>query len=215
MPRSIRPSDEAGAWVADDPGYLPYRIQLARAFAREGRSRQAADEFDAIFRRGGSDDLAAEAAAANADAGRFATALPLYRRAIARSPADTALRHDYARALWVSGDRRASLAQYDTLLLRFPSPAWLIERAKLRVAMRDHNGAEQDLASAIAMRPTAEAYFVRGELRRWEGKLGAARAEYERAAAARRRRCDREESSRPDRARRPRGPAIARSGARG
>ena len=47
--------------------------------------------------------------------------------------------------------------------------------------MRDHDGAERDLASAIAMRPTAEAHFVRGELRRWHGELGAARAEYERA----------------------------------
>jgi tetratricopeptide (TPR) repeat protein len=105
----------------------------------------------------------------------------LYRRALGRSPSDTALRHDYARTLWSAGDRSASLAQYDTLLLRFPSPSWLVERARLRVAMRDHDGAERDLASAIAMRPTAEAHFVRGELRRWEGRLGAARGEYERA----------------------------------
>jgi tetratricopeptide (TPR) repeat protein len=174
-------SGEARSWVAHDPGHLPYRVQLARAYGREGKSRQAADQFDTIFRSGMRDDLAREAAAANADAKRFATALPLYRRAIARAPSDTALRHDYARALWSAEDRRASLAQYDTLLLRFPSPAWLVERAKLRVAMRDHDGAERDLSSAIAMRPTAEAYFVRGELRRWNGELGAARAEYERA----------------------------------
>ena len=188
LTRSVRAaldpsSGEARSWVAHDPGHLPYRIQLARAYAREGRSRQAADQFDTLFRAGARDDLAAEAAAANADANRFATALPLYRRAIARSPSDTALRHDYARTLWSAGDRRASLAEYDTLLLRFPSPAWLVERAKLRVAMRDHDGAERDLAAAIAMRPTAEAYFVRGELRRWNGELGAARAEYERALA--------------------------------
>jgi tetratricopeptide (TPR) repeat protein len=174
-------SDEARSWVADDPGYLPYRIQLARAYAREGRSRQAADQFDTIFHTGVRDDLVKEAAAANADAKRFAAALPLYRRAIARAPSDTALRHDYARALWVSRDRLASLAQYDTLLLGFPSSAWLVERARLRIAMRDHTGAERDLASAIAMRPTAEAYVVRGELRRWNGELGAARIEYERA----------------------------------
>jgi tetratricopeptide (TPR) repeat protein len=174
-------SGEARSWVAGEPAHLPYRIQLARAYAREGKSRQAADQFDTIFRRGARDDLAQEAAAANADAKRFSTALPLYRRAIARAPLDTALRHDYARTLWLSGDRSASLAQYDTLLLRFPSPAWLIERAKLRVAMRDHDGAERDLASAVAMCPTADAYFVRGELRRWKGQLGAARAEYERA----------------------------------
>jgi tetratricopeptide (TPR) repeat protein len=175
------PSDEARAWVASDPRHLPYRIQLARAYAREGRSRQASAQFDTIFRFGSRDDLAREAAAANADAGQFATALPLYRRALARAPADTALRHDYARSLWNAGDRHASLTQYDTLLLRFPSPAWLVERAKLRIAMRDHDGAERDLGAAIAMRPTAEAYFVRGELRRWRGELGAARAEYERA----------------------------------
>ncbi len=186
LTRSVRAaldpsSGEARSWVAHDPGHLPYRIQLARAYAREGRSRQAADQFDTIFRAGARDDLAREAAAANADAKRFATALPLYRRAIARAPSDTALRHDYARTLWSANDRRASLAQYDTLLLRFPSPAWLVERARLRVAMRDHDGAERDLASAIAMRPTAEAYFVRGELRRWNGELGAARGEYERA----------------------------------
>lgn len=174
-------SGEARSWVAADPGHHPYRLQLARAYAREGRSRQAADQFDTILRAGVHEELAAEAAAANADAKRFATALPLYRRAMARAPSDTALRHDYARALWSAGDRPASLAQYDTLLLRFPSPAWLVERAKLRVAMRDHDGAERDLASAIAMRPTAEAYFVRGELRRWNGELGAARTEYERA----------------------------------
>lgn len=174
-------SGEARSWVAHDPGHLPYRVQLARAYAREGKSRQAADQFDTIFRQGARDDLAQEAAAANADAKRFATALPLYRRAIARAPSDTALRHDYARSLWSAGERHASLAQYDSLLIRFPSPAWLVERAKLRVAMRDHNGAERDLASAIAMCPTAEAHFVRGELRRWNGQLGAARAEYERA----------------------------------
>ena len=174
-------SGEARSWVAHDPGHLPYRIQLARAYAREGKSRQAADQFDTIFRQGTRDDLAQEAAAAHADAKRFATALPLYRRAIGRAPVDTALRHDYARALWLAGERRASLAQYDTLLMRFPSPAWLVERAKLRVAMRDHDGAERDLASAIAMCPTAEAHFVRGELRRWNGQLGAARTEYERA----------------------------------
>ena len=186
LTRSVRAaldpsSGEARSWVARDPGHLPYRLQLARAYAREGRSRQAADQFDTIFRSGSRDDLAQEAAAANADAKRFATALPLYRRAIARAPSDTALRHDYARALWSADDRRGSLAQYDTLLLGFPSPAWLVERARLRVAMRDHDGAERDLASAIAMRPTAEAYFVRGELRRWNGELGAARTEYERA----------------------------------
>jgi tetratricopeptide (TPR) repeat protein len=174
-------SDEARAWVAHDPGYIPYRVQLARAYAREGRSGQAADEFETIFRGGVRDDLVEEAAAANAGAKRFASALPLYRRAIARAPLDTALRHDYARALWLSRDRAASLAQYDTLLLRFPSSAWLVERAKLRIAMRDHTGAERDLVSAIAMRPTAEAYVVRGELRRWNGELGAARVEYERA----------------------------------
>lgn len=174
-------SGEARSWVSHDPGHLPYRIQLARAYAREGKSRQAADQFDTVFRQGTRDDLAQEAAAANADAKRFATALPLYRRAIARAPLDTALRHDYARSLWSAGERRRSLAQYDTLLLRFPSPAWLVERAKLRIAMRDHDGAERDLASAIAMCPTADAYFVRGELRRWNGQLGAARAAYERA----------------------------------
>ena len=174
-------SGEARSWVAYDPGHLPYRIQLARAYAREGKSRQAADQFDTIFRGGARDDLAREAAAANADAKRFTTALPLYRRAIGRAPSDTALRHDYARTLWSAGDRSASLAQYDTLLVRFPSPLWLVERARLRVAMRDHDGADRDLASAIAMRPTADAYFVRGEMRRWDGRLGAAREEYERA----------------------------------
>ena len=174
-------SGEARSWVANDPGHLPYRVQLARAYAREGKARQAADQFDTVFRRGVRDDLVQEAAAVNAGAQRFAIALPLYRRAIARTPSDTALRHDYARTLWLSRDRLGALAQYDTLLVRFPSPAWLVERAKLRIAMRDHDGAERDLASAIAMCPTAEAYFARGELRRWNGQLGAARAEYERA----------------------------------
>jgi tetratricopeptide (TPR) repeat protein len=186
LTRSVRAaldpsSGEARSWVSEEPGHLPYRIQLARAYAREGRAHQAAAQFDTIFRRGGDDDLAREAAAANVDAKRFAAALPLYRRAIARVPADTGLRRDYARALWRSADRVAALAQYDTLLLRSPSSSWLVERAKLRVAIRDHAAAEQDLARALAMCPTAEAYLVRGELHRWNGRLGAARADYERA----------------------------------
>src|SRR5687768_11931979 len=60
-------SAEARSWVTGDPGHLPYRLQLARAYAREGRSRQAADQFDTIFRAGVHDELAQEAAAANAD----------------------------------------------------------------------------------------------------------------------------------------------------
>ena len=148
----------------------------------------------------------------------FTTALPLYRRGSrGSSPADTALRHDYARALsrLSGGNPPTSLAQYDTLLLRFPSPAWLIERAKLRVAMSGPRRCRADLTSAIAMRPTADAYFVRGELRRWNGRLEAARAEYERAvqlgddaAIARR-------LATWCALRRPRCPALARSGARG
>src|SRR5918999_695981 len=169
LTRSVRAaldpsSGEAHSWVAEEPRHLPYRIQLARAYAREGRAHQAAAQFDTIFRSGGADELAREAAAANADAKQFAASLPLYRRAIAREPGDTGLRRDYARALWRSGDHVASLAQYDTLLMRAPSSSWLVERAKLRVSIRDHAAAEEDLARALAMCPTAEAYLVRGEL---------------------------------------------------
>ena len=186
LTRSVRASldpssGEARSWVAEEPVYLPYRIQLARSYAREGRGHQAAAQFDTIFRSGGDAELAREAAAANVHAKRFVAALPLYRRAIARAPVDTGLRREYARALWRSGNHAAALAQYDTLLTRAPSPSWLVERARLRIAIRDHSGAEQDLARALAMRPTAEAYLVRGELHRWNGRLGAARADYERA----------------------------------
>ena len=186
LTRSVRAaldpsSGEARSWVAEEPAYLPYRIQLARAYAREERAHHAAAQFDTIFRSGGDDELAREAAAANVDAKRFAAALPLYRRALARAPADTRLRRDYARALWRSGDHATSIAQYDTLLMRSPSASWFVERAKLRVSIRDQVGAHQDLARALAMGPAAEAYLVRGELHRWNGRLGAARADYERA----------------------------------
>jgi tetratricopeptide (TPR) repeat protein len=54
------------------------------------------------------------------DLGRFAEAVPLYRRYVAADPAAAEVRIDYASALFASGQEEAGIAELQRVLERFP-----------------------------------------------------------------------------------------------
>ena len=194
--RSVRESFEpravdASSWVAREPWYQPYRLALARALAREGLSALAIVHFDTLLQRGaGAPDRASlvrEMVDAYVAAGNAAAGAARLRAELARSPADTALRHTLAALL--ATDRRYQDArdEYDALLREVPTAALFRERAAVVLALGDRRAAEADLSSSLAIEPTGDTYLMLGTLYRERGDYRAARAMYDAAAARRER----------------------------
>ncbi|MFN2564516.1 MAG: tetratricopeptide repeat protein [Gemmatimonadaceae bacterium] len=183
---SIEPTvREATAWVAERPGYTPYRLALARAYVRERRPRMAFRHFDIVVQRDPSPALLAEAADARAAAGDRAGAVDLYRRAVARAPSNVQLRQSYARTLAANRQYAAAIEQYDLLVASTSDVALLTERGEVQLRRGDTEAAERDLLASIARRPTRDAYLLLGDMYRWGGQFKGARDAYEKALALR------------------------------
>jgi tetratricopeptide (TPR) repeat protein len=176
-------SAEAAPWVAEDPAFPRYRLQLARALVREGHPELAMAQFDTVIAADASAPLPLirEAAGAHATAGDSVGNARLLGRAVALSPRDAALRRSYAEALAWAGDRRTATKQYDTLLTTNPTPELLIARGQLHELLGDGDAAERDLTQAAVMRPSPEAWVMLGDLYRWRGNADGARQAYARA----------------------------------
>lgn len=183
-----RPS-EAAAWVRERPDYAPYRLALARALARQGDAFLAGAQYDTLMRSAGiapvppAPALLREKADAFVAAHAPAMGASVLARALALSPADTALRHGLAQLLIASDQSAAAIAQYDTLLSLAPTAGLYRERAEVRLARHEPALAERDLRSSVALSPTAGAFLVLGDLRRDAGDYAAARDAYAAAAA--------------------------------
>lgn len=176
-------SAEARQWVAEDPMYARYRLQLARALVREGHPELAMVQFDSVIAADASAPLplVREAAGTHATAGDSLGNARLLGRAVALSPGDHSLRQSYAEALAWAGDRKNATKQYDTLLAKNPTPELLIARGQLHELLGNGDAAERDLTQAAAMRPSPEAWVMLGDMYRWRGDAPHARAAYERA----------------------------------
>lgn len=176
-------SDEAAQWVAEDPSFPRYRLELARALVREGHPARAMTQFDTVIAGDAAAPLALvrEAAGTHATAGDSVGNARLLGRAVSLSPHDAALRQSYAEALAWSGDRKSATKQYDTLLTTNPSPELLIARGQLHELLGDGDAAERDLTQAAVMRPSPEAWVMLGDLYRWRGNAPRARDAYARA----------------------------------
>lgn len=172
------PSSEALKWVREQPGYAPYRRALARALVKEGRARRAFAHFDTLLRASEETVLLREAADAHALARDHRGSAGLLKRALAMTPRDTALRRDYARALWAARDGRAAIAEYDRLIADEPNAERLLDRGKLHAWMRNDSLAERDLRASLELRPTVAEYLARGDLHRWRGAYRKAREAY-------------------------------------
>jgi tetratricopeptide (TPR) repeat protein len=176
-------SAEAAGWVAEDPGFVRYRLQLARALVREGHPERAMAQFDSVIAADAPAPLplVREAAGTHASAGDSVGNARLLGKAVALSPHDPSLRQSYAEALAWSGDRKAATRQYDTLLSTNPTPELLIARGQLHELLGDGDAAERDLTQAAVMRPSPEAWVMLGDLYRWRGNAPRAREAYARA----------------------------------
>lgn len=146
-------SSEAVVWVGEDPAWLPYRLALARALARDGHPMLAIDQYQRLL--AGGPDL----------------------------PPGNVVRAELAAALATVGRQAEALAYYDTLLATSPSAALYTERAALLLERGDTVAARRDLGSALAMAPTVDAYLMVGDLYRERGENAAAAAAFRSARA--------------------------------
>ena len=188
--RSVRASmsptaAQAAAWLADDPAHRPYRLAMARALASEGRHAEAARAYDVLLADSASVELLAEAAGVRAGAGDSVGTAALLARAVAASPDDRALRERFAQALAWSGDRKAAIAEYTTLLAAGDDGALRLVRGQLRLLVGDETGAIADLQRSAALAPTYEAFVTLGDLHRWRGDSRQARHAYDAALGLR------------------------------
>lgn len=82
---SMRPSpQEAAAWLAEDSGYAPYRLALARALVRTRRASAALAHFDALLASDPDAALMREAGAAYFAAGDTVAGIRLVNASLAR-----------------------------------------------------------------------------------------------------------------------------------
>lgn len=177
---------EALGWVREDPASLPYRLALARAYMRADEPQRAWAHYDTLLMRDYSLELLREAAGAHASAGDAAGSMALLRRALIRTPGDSALRRSFAEALAWSGDRQAAIFEYGALLERHPrDPGYLFARGQLRVWQGDFRAGIADLEAATAIRPGAETYALLGDANRCLGRYPEAREAYRLALAIR------------------------------
>jgi Flp pilus assembly protein TadD len=168
--------------MAEDPRHSPYRLAYARALVRENRAREALALYDSLVTRDPSDALLREAAGVYSSAGDARGASRLLMRALLRTPADTALRREYARVLSWGQEHRRALVEYDRLIADRPRDhSLLLERARVFVALNDLDRARRDVDASLALDESAEALALRGDLFRWRGEWELARADYRRA----------------------------------
>ena len=183
---NVTPSSATAAlWVGTDPAFWPYRLALARAYAREGMHADAAAAFDRVLADSTSVALLSEAAGARAAAGDSVGTAALLGRAVTLAPEDRELRMRHAQALAWSGSRHAAIAEYTRLLARGDDARLRLARGQLYLLVGDESSALADLERSAALSPSYDAFAAVGDLYRWRGDIARARAAYARALAIR------------------------------
>jgi tetratricopeptide (TPR) repeat protein len=179
---------EAAAWRREAPGYLPYRLALARALAREN-PWQAIAQYDTLrfAAIAGAEDipdeltLIREQADAYIAMGARPSAITLLGVGVDRAPRDTALRHSLAGSLFDAGWPGSARAQFDTLVTLAPSAAAYVGRANAALALGDTANAARDLARSIEVRPNYEGYYLLASLAREHEEFDNARSFFDAA----------------------------------
>ena len=172
-------------WVHADATYWPYKLALARAYARESRHADAAAAFDLALADSVSVDLLSEAAGARAAGGDSVGTAALLGRAVELMPRDAALRERYAQALAWSGARHAAITEYTRLIAAKDDASLRLARGQLYLYVGDESSALADLERSVALAPSFDALAAIGDLYRWRGDYTRSRAAYTRALALR------------------------------
>lgn len=189
--RSVRAAFDATAtqaagWLKESPHYLPYRVALARALAREDPWRATA-QFDTLRMAAvaGAPDVPPELTLLREEidaylaTGSRAPAIALLGVALDQAPADTAFRRSMAAALFGARMFGASRAEYDTLIAATPTANAYLGRAVVALAVHDTIAAQQDLERSVALTPSYDAYFLMASLAREHEDFLSARLLYD------------------------------------
>jgi tetratricopeptide (TPR) repeat protein len=176
-------AEEALEWVEERPDFLQYRLALARAYVREKKFPRAYAQYDTIIEMNPTGTMLAEAAAAHSTGRDSVGNAALLGRAVALAPADTALRHQFARALTWAGDRTAAIEQYGVLIEQAPVSEFYFGRGQLYVWSNEFPKAVADLEKAAELKPNYETYALLGDVYRWSGNYKKARTTYTQALA--------------------------------
>lgn len=169
--------------IAREPNDERALLSYARVRARLGDNAGAVQTFERLM-------------SLNPDAQRFNEArgvlfevddtdltIPLLARLVAFRPDDDVLRSRYAQDLERTRQFDKAEVQYDTLLMRVPTAALYLTRARLRSARNDLSGATADAAASERLEPSVDAALIQGDIHRWRQERDASRLAYERAAA--------------------------------
>lgn len=157
-------------------------LAYARVRARMGDDAGAVTAFERLMARAPSEERFIEARGVLFEVQDVSLTLPLLARLVAFRPDDDALRLRFAQDLERSGSPQPAEAHYDTLLLRQPSAALHLARARLRTGRNALPLALDDAAAAEALDPSAEAAWMQGEIHRWREERELSRQAYARAA---------------------------------
>ncbi|MDB4908574.1 MAG: hypothetical protein JWO05_3358 [Gemmatimonadetes bacterium] len=180
----IEPSlDEARRWSSERPAYRPWRVAYARALVAANQPQLAMAQFDTLLDGGLTLDLLREAAGVHGTAGDSVGSARMLRRVVAMAPRNDTLRVELAKALAWSGDRLASIAEYDTLLATRSDPQWHRARGEMLVWAGDYARGEKDLRAALAAHEDFDLLALLGDVQRWTGRYDLAKATYRRALA--------------------------------
>ena len=175
---------DAMSWVSERPGYAPYRLALARAFAREHFDRLSGAQYDTLIMGVGSGELPPPMVLRHEQidmylkAGNTTAGAASMRALLRAAPADTETRHELAVLLTDGRWKTEGRAQYDTLIATAPTAGLFTERGQLRLESADTSGAESDMTAAVARGGTVTAYLTLGNLYRERGDNAPARAMY-------------------------------------
>lgn len=182
---------EAARWLRESPDYVPYRIALARALARED-PRHAIAQFDTLRLAALAGDrdtppeplLIREEADAFVAMGARTSAIMLVGVAVAQAPRDTALRHSLAEMLSDADMFTAARAEYDTLIAEAPSATAYLGHANVALALHDTITADHDLERSSAIHASYQAYYLMASLAREREDFASARLLYDAARRA-------------------------------
>ena len=169
--------------IAQEPSDERALLSYARVRARLGDNAGAVRTFERLMALNPDEQRFNEARGVLFEVNDTDLTIPLLARLVAFRPDDNVLRSRYAQDLERTRQFDKAEVQYDTLLMRVPTAALYLTRARLRSARNDLSGAIADAADSERLEPSVDAALIQGDIHRWRQERDASRRAYERAAA--------------------------------
>lgn len=169
--------------LAQEPENQRALLSYARVRARLGDNAGAVRTFERLMALNPDEQRYREARGVLFEVTDTELTIPLLARLVAFRPDDDVLRFRYAQDLEGTRQFEKAEVQYDTLLLRVPTAALYLTRARLRSARNDLDGAITDAVASERLEPSVDAALIQGDIHRWRQERELSRVAYARAAA--------------------------------